>query len=324
MQQGDDMSRTLHGLQDTELLAPWRAWMQDGSQPGLGSWLEHLEAELPAHVEHCREEERRLATLWQHMVPKLDQFLPDEIAHVVSAQLDASARRGAAEALCDMVQLERARLDGLQPATQGHAVDEPTLRRLLDGITADRATIGRALTGEVLETLCSIALDLEVTERRLGDAGGSITETLADLREHVIAAANMLRALPGQGSTQPRAHEPASAAVARCLARYNATLETGVDWQGDDPEQAESTAALLWVVEEVMHHLHGCTAGRMALRVDARHGVRATLWTPSPALSMTDTEPDWMLRSRLRLQLAEGSIGAVRVASGSCVEVLLP
>jgi len=327
MQQGDEMSQmgtTLKGLQDTTLLVPWREWMQDGSEPDFTTWLEHLEAALPAHVEHCREEERRLGALWQHMVPKLAQFLPDEITHVVSAQLDASARRGAAEALCDLVQLERVRIAALQSPPPAHTVDELTLRRLLDGITADRATIGRALTAEVLETLCSIALDLEVTERRVGDAGGPITETLADLREHVISAATMLRALPGQLRSQPTPHEPASAAVSRCLARYGATLETSLEWQGDDPRDAESASALHWVVEEMLHHLHSCTAGALTLNVDTRSGVHAVLWTPAPALAMADGEPDWLLRSRLRLQLAGGSLALVPVAEGSCAEIHLP
>ena len=69
-----------------------------------------------------------------------------------------------------MVRAERNRLTNSEPANADSeaAVDSHTLRRLLDGIAVDRASTGRAAISEALETLCSIALELELTERRIG------------------------------------------------------------------------------------------------------------------------------------------------------------
>jgi hypothetical protein len=302
--------------------ALWHDWLNGpGSGEGLDTWLQRLAAALPDHVTECREEELRLAALWQHMLPKLAQFLPGEITHMVQAQLDASARRGAAEALAGMVRAERTRLAGGAPSG---VIDDHTLLRLLDGIASDRVTTGRALTAEVLETLCSIALDLELTERRVGDSNDYITEMLTDLRSHVTGAAEMLRRLPGNVAVLPEASEAVSAAVGRSLTRYAETLETRLEWRGGEPPHAEAAAALVWVVQELLHHLHGCTAGSTAMFVTAGTPLRVTVHTPSDALAPKSPEPDWLLRSRLRLQLAGGTITASAVADGSQVEFQIP
>ena len=139
-------------------MAPWLSWISspDGgtaTAQNVLEWLERLEAELPQHAAACQEDELRLAALWQHMVPKLTDFLPEEVGHVVSAQLEAAARRGAADALVNMVRVERNRLTNSEPLTAESeaAVDSLTLRRLLDGIAVDRASTGRAAISEALE-----------------------------------------------------------------------------------------------------------------------------------------------------------------------------
>lgn len=308
--------------------APWHEWIEASDAPStaaVAGWLDRLETELPAHAEACREDEQRLETLWRHMVPKLDQFRPDEISHIVEAQLDAAARRGAADALVDLVRLERRRLsarDGFEAPPP--SVDSETLRRLLDGITADRTSTGRAVVAEVLETLCSIALDLEITERRVASESAPIGDTLADLRNHVISAATTLRALPGNIDVRPHADEQLVAAVRRCLSRYATNLEAQLEWSGGEPENRESSSAALWVIQEVLHHLHAQTAGWADVDLRTDDGLVLVVTTPSQALTTGTVEPDWMLRCRLRLQLAGGTIRTRAGADASAIEVRLP
>jgi len=311
--------------------SPWLAWISspDGgtaTAQNVLEWLERLEAELPEHAAACQDDELRLAALWQHMVPKLTDFLPEEVGHVVSAQLEAAARRGAADALVNMVRAERNRLTNSEPANADSeaAVDSHTLRRLLDGIAVDRASTGRAAISEALETLCSIALELELTERRIG-SGSAPGELLGDLRDHVTAAAATLRGLPNNVQVRTQADEPLSVAVGRCLNRYSGTLDAGLDWDDRDADvSSESSAALVWVLQELLHHLHGTMAGWVQVNVTTTSGVSMTVATQSRALSSATHEPDWMLRCRLRLQLAGGTIEEVPDEEGSAVEVTLP
>jgi hypothetical protein len=311
--------------------SPWLSWIASPEGGALSTqsvldWLERLHAELPQHAAACQDDELRLAALWRHMVPKLTEFLPDEVGHVVSAQLEAAARRGAADALVEMVRVERNRLAAADHAVAEpeQAVDSDTLRRLLDGIATDRASTGRAAIAEALETLCSIALELELTERRIG-SGSAPSETLADLRDHVTRAAATLRSLPHNVQVRTQADEQLSVAVRRCLSRYAGTLDAGLEWEDSDaPVGAESTAALLWTLQELLHHLHGAMGGWVQVTVTTTAGVTMTLTTPSTSFAMSGREPDWMLRCRLRLQLADGHIREVAVAEGSSVEVTLP
>jgi hypothetical protein len=311
--------------------SPWLSWISspDGgtaTAQNVLEWLERLEAELPQHAAACQEDELRLAALWQHMVPKLTDFLPEEVGHVVSAQLEAAARRGAADALVNMVRVERNRLTNSEQLTAESetAVDSHTLRRLLDGIAVDRASTGRAAIAEALETLCSIALELELTERRLG-SGSAPSETLADLRDHVTTAATTLRTLPNNVQVRTQADEPLSVAIGRCLSRYSGSLDAGLDWDDRYAEiSLESSAALVWVLQELLHHLHGAFAGWVHVTVTTESGVTMTVATQSRTLAVAGHEPDWMLRCRLRLQLAGGTIQEVPDDEGSAVEVTLP
>jgi hypothetical protein len=315
--------------------APWLSWIgaSDGDPDSLSTvlvWLERLEGELPEHADACRDEEVRLGALWRHMVPKLAQFLPEEISHVVSAQLDAAARRGAANALVDLVRAERRRLASANTLTPGveenaaSGVDAGTLRRLLEGIATDRASTGRAAVAEALETLCSIALELELTERRLGAGSSAIGETLTSLRDHVTEAAHTLRALPNNVQVRPQTDEQLEVAVRRCLGRYTGTLEARLDWSGGEPENRESASALLWVLQELLHHLHGSVAGWVTVTVEVQPSIQMTLTTPTASFHAGDVEPDWLLRGRLRLQLAGGWIRELPQENGSAVEVWLP
>jgi hypothetical protein len=311
---------------------PWRSWIAgDGGDwaevPTVQEWLQRLEEQLAAHAAASHDDEARLAGLWSHMVPKLSHFLPDEITHVVTAQLNAAARRGAADALAELVSAERRRLGDIAlapastPADDG--VDAATLRGLLEGIATDRATTGRLVIAEALETLCSIALDLELTERRLSTGAAKVGETLADLRDHITTAAATLRALPDNVTVRSVAGEQLAGAVRRCLDRYSGTIRAELSWSGAGRENPESSGALLWVLQELLHHLHGTLAGYVEVSVHVDSNVTMRVFTPSSAL-VQGGEPDWLLRCHLRLKLAGGSIHEVAADGGSCLEVWLP
>jgi len=312
--------------------APWLAWIaaevpEPAGTESVVEWLQRLQDALPEHAAACREDEQRLAMLWQHMVPKLTDFLPEEVGHVVASQLEAAARRGAADALVEMVRVERDRLaDAEHPMSDQDpaAVDAATLRRLLDGIATDRASTGRAAIAEALETLCSIALELELTERRLG-AGSAPSDTLADLRDHVVSAASTLRSLPNHVQVRAQSDEDLTIAVQRCLNRYTGSLETELEWDGlGNGVSPESASAAIWVLQELLHHLHGTMAGRVHIVVTTTSGLLLQLTTPSNAFAIRDHEPDWLLRCRLRLQLAGGAVTEGPTEAGSAVAVQLP
>jgi hypothetical protein len=312
--------------------APWRSWIAGDDTdlpvlPSVQEWLERLEEQLAAHAVASHDDEARLAALWSHMVPKLGNFLPEEVSHVVTAQINAAARRGAADALAELVSAERRRLGDIAvaPASPPEGgVDAATLRGLLDGVATDRATTGRVVIAEALETLCSIALDLELTERRLSSGSAKIGETLADLRDHITTAAATLRALPNNVAVRPEADEQLAAAVGRCLDRYAGALTAKLSWSGAGRENPESSAALLWVLQELLHRLHGTLAGCVEVSVDVGPNMTMRVFTPSSAFQVQGAEPDWLLRCHLRLKLAGGSVHEVAADGGSCLEVWLP
>ncbi|MBV8300809.1 MAG: hypothetical protein JOY68_02680 [Candidatus Dormibacteraeota bacterium] len=203
-------------------------------------------------------------------------------------------------------------------------IDERTLRRLLDGYPEERSATGRAFCGDVLETLCAIVLELEVTERGVGAKSVKISRALAELRAHVCSAAETLRMLSETDTLAAENRESIRAFVTRVVARHGAAFDTHLAWIGGDPERTESGRALVWVVDELLHHLRSRLAGSASLDVDTSDGVEARLSTPSGALAVHSGEPEWLLRCRLRLALAAGSIQVQQLAEGTCVEILLP
>jgi hypothetical protein len=203
-------------------------------------------------------------------------------------------------------------------------IDERTLRRLLDGYPEERAATGRAFCGDVLETLCAIVLDLEVTERGVGAKNVKISKALAELRAHVCGAAETLRKLSQADTLAVEKRKSTRAFVTRLVTQHGAAFDTHLAWNGGDPERTESGRALVWVVDELLHYLRSRLAGSASLDVDTSDGVEARLSTPSGALAVADGEPEWLLRCRLRLALAAGSIQLQQLAEGTCVEILLP
>jgi hypothetical protein len=316
--------------------APWTEWIGDAVENGAAlthsQWLAELEKTLAAHVADSHYEETRLSALWEHMKPKLAEFLPQEVAHVIDEQRAAAARRGAAEALLLLVRLDRHQAGGeaLPAVVPAHAledggVDSVTLSRLLDSFTADRAATGRSVVAQVLETLCSITLDLEVSERRMGGNGGRMHDTLSDLRNHVSEAAIMLRALPNSMKVHTETGEQLAVAVSRCVGRYAGSMDAHLEWFGGDPLRADTAGALVWLLEDLLHHLYQSVAGSASITVTVDNAqTTLTVRTPSNAFAAGDAEPDWLLRSRLRAQLAGGEIRAGDSAPGSAVEVWLP
>jgi hypothetical protein len=306
--------------------ALWSGWLQP-PDADLQAWLARLDAQLEQRCAALAEDEAQANALWSHMSSGLHRFRPEEVSNVVSRQLEAARARSASEALHALVRLERAHYARSAEQHDGDApaADSATVRRLLDSLAADRTVTGRALTSEVLETLCSIALDLELTERRVGHDPASIAEALADLRGHITTAAHMVRALPDNVTVRAEQGEALSLAVRRCLLRYSGSLEGELTWAGAEVATPESSSALLWVLQEILHHLHFAVAGwaKVTVRVDA-DGITMRVETPSLALAPAVPEPDWLLRSRLRLAQALGRISAQPARGSSYVDVTLP
>ncbi len=290
----------------------------------MGAWLDELESQLAERATLLAEEEAQATAVWCHMLKALQRFRAEEVDDVVNTQLDAARKRGALEALQAIVSVEREQL-AHRPAAAASMADGATIRRLLESLTRDRALTGRALTGEVLETLCSIALDLELTERRVGHDPASIAHALTDLRGHITTAAHMVRALPDHVQVRAESGEELAFAVRRCLTRYAGTLEVELTWSGGEAVTPESESALLWVLQEILQHLHQALAGwaKVSVRVDG-HGIAMRVETPTLALAATTAEPDWLLRSRLRLELAGGSVASTTSGKSSYADVTLP
>jgi len=303
---------------------PWRHWLQppDGD---MQAWLTDLDVQLHAQEQVLDDEETQTAAVWSHVAKALHRFRPDEVGDVVNAQLEVARSRAAVDALRALVRLERDHLASAVEDREDTFADSTTVRRLLEGLAGDRVVSGRALTAEVLETLCSIALDLELTERRVGHDPVTMSEALTDLRTHITAAANMVRALPDQVQVRPETDEQTADAVRRCLDRYAASLDVEFSWTGADVANAESAAALLWVLQEILHRLHHTVAGRAAVsvRVGAA-GTALLVEAPTTALLAPRADEDWLLRCRLRLELAGGAISTGGAADVSFADVQLP
>lgn len=297
------------------------------SPPGadLQEWLDELDVALLQQWRALDDEEAQAEAVWRHMSNALHRFRAQEVEDILDTKLDVARRRGSVEAMREMVRIEREYLAHRPPATDAVAADSATLRRLLESITRDRSLTGRALTGEVLETMCSIALDLELTERRVGHDPATIAQALADLRGHITTAAKTVRGLPDHVQVRSETGEALAFAVRRCLVRYSGSLEVELTWSGGEAASPESAAALLWVLQEILHHLHQAVAGwaKVSVRVD-EHGIAMRIETPTPALAAKGPEPDWMLRSTLRLSLAGGHISGASAGTSSYVDVALP
>jgi len=311
-------------------LGPWHEWLEapdEGAPAGFAplAWLDRLEIELPLHAAACRDDETRLVAQWQHMLPTLDEFFPREIERVVASLLAVAARRGAADALVDMVRAERLRLTAQHEAVPAPPpAEDEALRRLLHGVHDDRVATSRSVTGDMLEALCSIALDLEATEKRAGTDGGDVKHSLEELHAHVTHAAESLRVLPNNVEVRVAADDSVPVLATRCTARYAARLDVQLQWSGGEPFTGESSEALLFVLEEALSHLRNVTAGSASIDVSVDSDMTMTISTPSPAFEITDDEPLWLLRSRLRVQLARGRIAQMSGDDGSSVVVRLP
>src|SRR5438270_684369 len=95
-----------------------------------------------------------------------------------------------------------------------------------------------------------------LAERRVGHDPATIAQALADLRGHITTAAHTVRALPDHVQVRNETGEALAFAVRRCLVRYAGTLEVELTWSGGEASSTESASALLWVLQEVLHHLH--------------------------------------------------------------------
>lgn len=302
------------------------AWSGDGETTSVAAWLGWLRREAEARLAECRQEEQQLEQLWQHIVSHSDQLRPHELQRLVEELIHAASRTTAATTAAEVA--AAAAVHDQHPAARPTPlIDEDVLRRLLDGIAADRSATAVSLVRDVLELLCSMTLDLELTERRVGTAAGDAGHALSDLRSHVTAAASRLRALPTPATPLLSSGEQLAVVVRRVLGAYAGSLEIGLEWYGGDPQRVETSAAMLWVMQELVHHLHSTLAGRCDVMVRVEESVtQLTVSTPSAAFDPTG-DPEWLLRTQLRVELAGGGRDDIELGAeawgGSSVTVRL-
>ena len=311
-------------------VAPWDEWLAESTEAALAdpsseTWLDRLAAELPVHAITCRDDESQLASAWEHMLPALSAFKPSEVDDLMSQRIAAAARRGAAEALLELVRVERARVSAEQEVeleTEFSGVR--ALRRLLDGIQLERVALTRKATGELLEMLCALALDLETTERTASDGAPGVHDALTEMRAHIVNSAAALRTLPANIDPPDNVDGSLTGALHQVVARYSGRIDVDVTWNGDDIMSVESATAFLWVVEELLNQARHAQTAQVFLEVSVDHAVTFTVTTPSQAYALDDIEPQWLLRSQLRLQLAGGDLSVLTGDAGTGVEAALP
>lgn len=202
-------------------------------------------------------------------------------------------------------------------------VDAATLRSLLEGMSHDRTAIGEGLTRDVLETLCGIALDLELTERIIAANPDQASGALESLRLHITDAAKKLRALPGSLQFEADPGGVATMQVHRCLGRYADTMPVELRWQAPDRLSERGLTALLWLVQELLFQLHTSTAGSAQLSVVAEAGrLRGEMQCNAAVLG--DGRSAWAQRCTVRLALDGGSMQQGRNDDGSWLRFELP
>lgn len=311
-------------------VSPWDEWLAESSasavaDPSSQTWLDRLAAELPVHAIACRDDEAQLAAVFQNMLPALSAFRPSEVDDVVAQRIAAAARRGAAEALLELVRVERARVNAEQEAElETEFSGARALRRLLDGIHLERGALTRKASAELLEMLCALALDLEITEHRAAEAAPEAHTALVEMRRHITETAESIRSLPSNVDVPDETDGTLPGAVNQSLARYRRSLDVALTWRGEDIMSLESANALLWVVDELLNQLRHAKAVSAEFDVTVDHTVTLLVTTPSQAFSVDDIEPQWLLRTQLRLQLAGGDLSVRTDGEGTGVEAVLP
>lgn len=291
-------------------------------------WLEYLRGDAAARLTSCRDDEERLDAVWSRVLDRSEQLHADELDTLVDERVQAAARTASAAAELELATAAVARLapGGVAAARiEGPTADAAVLRQLLEGIAADRETTSQAVARDVLELLCTIALQLEVTERHGAGSRNGEGRLLAELHRQVTAAAARLRALPLTQRTSGESNEQVAIALRRGAEAYAGSLDLALTCQGGEPALAETRAALLWIVQELLHRLHHEVAGHadVTVQVTAEETTLAVT-TPSPALFAAGADPAWLLRVRLRAALAGGDVDVCDAGDRSGVTVRLP
>ena len=243
--------------------------------------------------------------------PGGDAVLPDVDAAVPDATDDVTPTAGAGPAA------------DVAPAPPA---DVELVRRLLDEASADRARSARALLESVLETLCTVVLDMEVVQRQVTREPHASAEVFRGLQDRLTAVVDDLRTLPDTDVIEPLPHEPLNGTLRRCVERHRARLQAEFAWSGGEAASDEVRRAATWVVEEFLStasHAGASHAG-VALGADAETLLLRLTATAALAADDAGVETGWILRCRARAAVAGGTLAVERAPDSCALELRFP
>jgi hypothetical protein len=285
------------------------------------AWLEASRAALAARITAHRGELERIASQWVHVVLNVARLTPEEITSIHEDQV--RLREGIAVDLAwdRLLGIERERVAAWAEAPGGALTDPSLVRRLLDDVVAERAQLVAQLVTSSIDALAGLSLDLDLAQRRITRDPTAIVAEFAALRERLSAVGEELRELPDAVDIRQLTGEALVATLRRCVERYQNRLEVTVDWNGGEVGDAETAAAIAWVLQECLHHLGRGAPARVAVTVDVggAAGVALRIAAASAEL-LPDGYPAWLVRSRARVAIASGRLLCGRDGEGTFVE----
>lgn len=316
-------------VSDSAVQPLWPPGVPEPPPPGSGgssldpylAWLDVARGLLDVRVAANHAELDRLRSQWTHVVRNLDRLRPEEVASVHDGQVVLRERIASDAALHHLLCTERERVARWGDALGGPLLDPSLVRRLLDDVVAERSMLAAGVVTAAIDALSRVSLDLDVAQRHIERDPSAAAQDLAAIRERMAAVCEELRDLPGAVDIRQLAGEPLRLTLQRCVEQHRHWLDAELEWNGGEVHDAETAAAIPWVLQECLHYLARGERQGVRVIVDAgpEDAVALRIAIASVAL-LPDGDPGWLVRSRARVAMASGRLLCGRAGTGSFVE----
>jgi signal transduction histidine kinase len=298
---------------------------------GYLSWLDTARSVLGARSARNRDELQRVNSQWVLAQRHLTLLRPEEVTSLVEGQARLRERIAADDTVCHLLRTignHLATWAASAPAQEMllPAADLDLVRRLLDESAEERARAGRELMGTVLETLCSITLDMEVVQRQAEHHPELAPRAVRDLQTRIADMVEDLRDLPHTQLVTPDPGEPLHATLRRCVDQHQSRLAVDLAWSGGEGASGQVGSAAAWITQEflVAAARHGARAAGIALRLSEQRTVVTLTADAGVAEVAGGVEPGWLLRCRARAAVAGGGLSVESSPQRCAVEVRFP
>ena len=320
----------------------WSGWLQALHPPDparanaadIEAWLARVQSQLQRRREGYAEAVGDLDRAWQALLHSEQVPTPQALAQVVSGLRSSVEHLGAADAMLALlslfgglvaalgvtsVELPPHPVDLVQQTTG--AISAADALGLLASVSADRNRLTSLAAGDLLDVLAKVVLALEDAERDIA-ADPSITHAaFEELHRHIVRSADQLRHL-FQPVSLAHSRQGLTIAIRECIKSVRG-IAVELDLRGPEVATLENTEALVWTLQELLHHIRSATAERVTVVVQGdANGSTTLIASAGPrAFSAESGEPSWLLRSRVRMAVVGGSVVLKSGKAASSVEI---